>query len=495
MLHHKLSKLRGLLPLLVMVIGLFSCTDNPTIQPGLSPDQLESAFHIYREPSLGHRRFKHGDILPLINQRGQETSVESLGQSIQGRDIYQLGYGTGAIKVLLWSQMHGNESTATMALFDLFNFLEGSNDAFDSLRQLIKERLSLRFIPMVNPDGAEIFQRRNILDIDLNRDAIDEATPEARILKAARTDFQPAFGFNLHDQQIYYNAKGSSNPATISVLAPAFNEAKEINEVRKKSMQIIVGMNRILQRVIPGHVGKYDDGFEPRAFGDNFQKWGTSTILIESGGYPDDPEKQYIRQLNFMIILNALYEIAVENYHQYEVEDYLEIPDNDNKLMDLIVRRLKVEHRGQLFEVDLGIKRQEYRLDSSYRVAGSIVDKGDLSVFYGYKEVDAEGLEFKPGNIWKGTYSSPNDITEQQALELLKQGYLAIQVKEENKDRPHQLPLVVVTEEKAFGTGHQIGNSANFFLQRGEELHYAVINGFVIDLKNPKLPLPTQHVQ
>lgn len=494
MMYYQLTELKCLVSLLVIIIGLISCQNHPTIPPGLSPDRLETAFQTYKEPSLKHRRFKHSDIVPLIKLRKPVFKVASLGKSIQGRDIYQLAYGNGAIKVLLWSQMHGNESTATMALFDLFNFLEGEDDDFDSLRHLIKERLSLRFIPMVNPDGAELFQRRNILDIDLNRDAVDEVTPEARILKAARTDFQPAFGFNLHDQQIYYNAKGISKPATISVLAPAYNEAKDINEVRKKSMQVIVGMNRILQEVIPGHVGKYDDAFEPRAFGDNFQKWGTSTILIESGGYPNDPEKQHIRQLNFMIILNALYEIATENYHQYEVDDYFAIPDNDNKLMDLIVRNVEVEQRGQSYKIDLGIKQQEYRLDSSYRVAGSIVDKGDLSVFYGYQELDAEGLEFKPGNIWKGTYSSLDELSEQKALELLNQGYLAIIVKEENKGKAHRLPLLVVTEEKVFRSGHQIGNAANFFLQKDDELHYAVINGFVIDLRNPELPLPMQHV-
>lgn len=494
MMYYLLTKLKCLLPLLVIVIGLVSCQNDPTIQPGLSPDRLESAFQTYKEPSLTHRRFKHSDVVPLIMQRGQDFKVEALGQSIKGRDIYQLAYGEGTIKVLLWSQMHGNESTATMALFDLFNFLEGEDDEFDSLRHLIKERLSLRFIPMVNPDGAEVFQRRNSLDIDLNRDAIDEATPEARILKTAREAFQPAFGFNLHDQQIYYNAKGSNKPATISVLAPAYNEAKQINEVRKKSMQVIVGMNRILQEVIPGHVGKYDDAFEPRAFGDNFQKWGTSTILIESGGYPNDPEKQYIRQLNFMIILSALYEIATENYHQYEVEDYFAIPDNDNKLMDLIVRNVKIDQRGQFYEVDLGIKQQEYSLDSGYRLSGSIVDKGDLSVFYGYNELDAEGLEFKPGNIWKGTYSSLAEMPEQKAIDLLKQGYLAISVKKENQEKAHRLPLVVVTEEKAFQSGHQIGNAANFFLQKDNELRYAVVNGFVIDLRDPKLPLPMQHV-
>src|SRR5690606_5530445 len=234
-----------------------------------------------------------------------------------------------------------------------------------------------------NPDGADIFQRRNILDIDLNRDAVDEATPEAALLKAARADFQPAFGFNLHDQQIYYNAKGTDKPATISVLAPAYNEAKEINEVRKKSMQVIVGMNKILQQTVPGHVGKYDDAFEPRAFGDNFQRWGTSTILIESGGYPGDPEKQYIRQLNCMIILNAVYEIATENYQQFMLEEYVFLPVQDDKLMDLSGRQVRVEYGGPVLEVDLGSTQEALQRDGSWRVSGSIGEQGGLSVFCG----------------------------------------------------------------------------------------------------------------
>lgn len=73
---------------------------------------------------------------------------------------------------MLWSQMHGNESTATMALFDLFNFLEGKGDQYDTFRQLLNSQLRLKFIPMLNPDGADVFKRRNALDIDLNRDAI-----------------------------------------------------------------------------------------------------------------------------------------------------------------------------------------------------------------------------------------------------------------------------------------------------------------------------------
>lgn len=490
----KKSIIRRVLPLFLTALLILSCQSKDHPSPHLPTDQLKAAFLQYKESSITHRRFKHADIVPLIKSRGRDFQVEELGKSVQGREIYQLAYGKGKIKILFWSQMHGNESTATMALFDLFNFLDADQDDFDTLRSLIRNELSLRFIPMVNPDGVEIFQRRNALDIDINRDAIQETTPEATVLKAAREKFKPAFGFNLHDQQIYHNVKGSPRPATISVLAPAYNPKKEINEVRKKSMLLIAGMNRVLQQLIPGHVGRYSDEFEPRAFGDNFQKWGTSTVLIESGGYPDDNEKQYVRQINFMITLNALYEIATQNYAQYSTEQYSSIPDNDFKLMDLIVRKVSVENQGKKFEMDLGIKKLEVRQDSIYSVSGTLVDKGDLSVFFGYEEINAEGMLFKTGNIWKGTFASVDDISEKKAWDLLKQGYMCIMVKKEKKGSIHRLPLIVVKKENDFQSGPLLGQPANFFLEKEGKLRYAIINGYIIDLQNPGAYFPVQRI-
>lgn len=478
--------LPGGTPWLLILLMLFSCQEISGDRRGLEQDRLEAAFKQYKETSITHRRFKHKEILPLIKDRTEDFKVVELGKSVQGREIFQLTYGTGSIKVLLWSQMHGNESTATMALMDLFNFLEGGRDDFDSVRNVLHDNLEVRFIPMLNPDGAEAFQRRNAWDIDLNRDAIRGITPEAPLLKAARESFKPAFGFNLHDQQIYYNPKGHPNPATISVLAPAFNEERDLNEVRENAMKLIVGMNRVLQQVVPGHVGKYDDTFEPRAFGDNFQKWGTSTILIESGGYPDDPEKQYIRELNFMIILNALYEIAINAYVEYPVEEYYSIPDNNSKLMDLLLKNVTIEQNGQNYQVDMGIRRAEVGADSSHYVLGTIVDIGDLSVNFGYEEVNADGLKVKKGNIWKEVYPSIKDITQEKAFELLHQGYLAVRVANREEEGFYTLPLVAVREEQTFKSGHQLGSVANFFLEKDGELRYAVVNGYLIDLEDPK---------
>jgi murein tripeptide amidase MpaA len=251
----------------------------------LPADRLEAAFEKYKDPAITQRRFKHADIQPLIQKHSAAFQIEKLGESVEGKSISSMTWGNGKTKVMLWSQMHGNESTATMALFDLFNFLEASGDEHEALRKTLKFSLTLKFVPMLNPDGADSFKRRNALDIDLNRDAISQISPEAVILKKSRDDFEPEFGFNLHDQQIYYNVVNTPKQATISLLAPAYNYETEINEVRGRAMKTIAGMNDLLQELIPGQVGKYDDAFEPRAFGDNIQKWGTSTILIESGGY------------------------------------------------------------------------------------------------------------------------------------------------------------------------------------------------------------------
>src|SRR5690606_33492316 len=106
---------------------------------------LSKAYEKFREPSITHKRFTQKDIEPLLYQLPSNPSfkLHKLGESVQHRNIFQVEYGYGVKKVMLWSQMHGDESTATMALFDLFNFLGGSNDEFDTVRTLIKQNTHL----------------------------------------------------------------------------------------------------------------------------------------------------------------------------------------------------------------------------------------------------------------------------------------------------------------------------------------------------------------
>lgn len=449
-------------------------------------EKLAAAYEKYKEPAITHRRFKHADIQPLIQKHGMDFKLEELGKSVEGRTITSMKWGQGTTKVMLWSQMHGNESTATMALFDLFNFLEGKNDGYDELRTLLKNQLSLKFIPMINPDGADAFKRRNALDIDLNRDAISQISPEAVILKKARDDFEPEFGFNLHDQQIYYNVVNTPKQATISLLAPAYNYETEINEVRARAMQTIAGMNELLQELIPGQVGKYDDAFEPRAFGDNIQKWGTSTILIESGGYLGDPEKQYIRKINFMIILNALHQIATRGYEQYTTDQYFAIPDNGFQLMDLIINEMQVKVKGEWYPLDIAVRRRETENAAGYFMSASVEDLGDMQIFFGFETLDATGLQYLEGKVYATPFESVKGISEEKAIELLRQGFMAVKVKNGEARQVHSLPILVLKTSEKYSSGWTTGAATNFFLAEDGKPRYAVVNGYLIDLENPK---------
>jgi hypothetical protein len=484
--------------LVLFAIMVFASCSNPLSSTSdsdfskamkLDTAQFNTLHKKYKEPALFHRRFKHSDIDSLIKVHAQNKVflVDQIGKSVQGRSIYELTYGEGDIQVMLWSQMHGDEPTATMALFDLFNYLEGKDDGSSEIRDLLKSKLGIHFIPMLNPDGAEIYNRRNAQSIDLNRDARAGQTVEGALLRARAKTIVPQYGFNLHDQSIYYNVPGTKKPVTISLLAPAYNEGREINDVRKGAMQLIVGMNEILQQYIPDAVAKYDDTYTPRGFGDNFQSWGASTVLIESGGLKGDPEKQEIRRLNFIIILNALIQIAEGSYKKYEAAHYEDIPFNASLLHDVVIRNLSVGNDSIPLKTDIAIRRGETTVGRDYFVRGRVEDIGDLPEAIGYDEVDAEGLHFVAAKASTTMINNISSLTMEQAYALLKQGFMAVPVKTVGTTREsnlHGLPVHLFTQKQFFATSSiDLGGTTNFYLgDSSGNLKYAVFNGYLIDL-------------
>lgn len=412
-----------ILPLL-LIIGM--CTDSQA----QFDQELAKSYEKYKEASITHRRFKHEQVESLVRRLPSPFRVEKAGESIEGRGIYQVSIGNGPVNVLLWSQMHGDESTATMALMDMFRFFQASGDQFDPLRRQLLRELTLVFIPMLNPDGAERFTRRNALGIDLNRDALRLQSPEAKILKKVRDELEADWGFNLHDQSRYYAAGRHPHTATISFLAPAYNYQKEINEIRGRSMQLIGLMNETLQHYIPGKVARYSDEFEPRAFGDNIQKWGTSTILIESGGLADDPEKQEIRRLNFLVILSALEAIAARRYETADRSVYESIPFNDSgAFLDLALREVEIERNGNWYTVDIGIRRDETIIDGQSVYSGvQIADQGDLSTYYAYENFAGKGYRAEAGKVYPKTISNWDEYRKLDYKSLWRQGYTAVKL-------------------------------------------------------------------
>lgn len=448
--------------------------------------------NLYKESALSHRRFKHDDVITLVDLHKERDvlSVRQIGESFQKRSIYELEYGTGDKTVMLWSQMHGDEPTATMALFDLFNFLEGKDDSYDTIRNLLKTNLNIHFIPMLNPDGAELYTRRTAQNIDMNRDARAGQTVEGALLRDRAAELKPRYGFNLHDQNIYYNVPGTKNPVSISLLAPAFNPDRDINDVREGAMQMAAGMNKVLQLYIPDAVAKYDDTYTPRGFGDNFQSWGASTVLIESGGMKGDPEKQQIRKLNFIIILNSLIEIAEGSYKNYDKQEYEDIPLNASQLHDVVLRNVIVSKFGVPFKTDIAIRRLETTVGRDFFVRGMIEDIGDLQESFGYDELDGEGLSFVSAQVDKKGLKNIDDLSVEDAFLLLKKGIMAIPLLNSSSNKSsilHVHPVHFQLNNPFFPTiSIAQGAPANFYLtDKNGELKYAIFNGYLIDLSQP----------
>ncbi|NVN18219.1 peptidase M14 [Muricauda sp. HICW] len=464
--------------LLLSAVFLLVC--NVQAQDELT-SKLYETYDDYKESSIGKRRIKHADIQPLIEKfkANPKFEVQKVGESIQGRDIHLISIGSGDSNIFLWSQMHGDEPTATQAIFDILNFLDAPE--FKEEKEAILSKLKLHFLPMLNPDGAEVFTRRNALGIDINRDALRLQSPEGQTLKRLRDSLDADFGFNLHDQSKYYNAERTDKPATISYLATAYNYEKDINDVRANAMKVIVFMDKIIQNYAPGQVGRYSDDFEPRAFGDNIAKWGTSLILIESGGYPGDPEKQEIRKLNYVSILSALYTIANQSYKDIPIEDYEKIPHNNRMLFDLKIENITYELLGNDYIIDLGIINYEVDLKdhNEFYYKSSVADQGDLSTYYAYKTFDAKGYSIVQPKVAKVTRID-------NPMQLLQDGVAYVKTEKPEKSTFVHFPLILVDEKfelKSFSM--QPGANPTFFLKKDGKLTHAVINGFLIDLSKP----------
>ncbi len=441
-------------------------------------------YEFFKEKTLKDRFFKHSEIKSLIEslKRKNVFHIEEVGKSFEGKEIFLLSIGSGKKKVFLWSQMHGDEPTATAALFDIFNFLADTVHYYD-LRKFILQNVTLYFMPMVNPDGADNFTRRNSMMIDINRDANRLETPEARLLMNVFDSIKADFGFNLHDQSHRFSVGNSFKQATISFLAPPFDYEKNIDSVRLNSMKLISGLYELLNKFIPGHISKYSDDYEPRAFGDNFQKKGTSTILVESGGWKNDPEKQFIRKLNFILLLSAFKQIADDSYKNFDENIYNSIPFNEERLYDLVLRNLTISKNGFDYKLDLAINFEEILLKdkSGVFLKSQIENIGDLSNYYGIEDYDLTGYRLDSGKTFSKEFSNLKEVEKVDVFEMLKKGYTNFILKNSNGE-VSDIPFNLITDKKKPDFSIKIGNNATFVIRRNGKIEYSVINGFIQNL-------------
>lgn len=465
----------------------------------------------FKEDLPGDRYYSHDHITGIIDRYRKSPLFEitTAGHSVEEREIALIRAGTGNLRVFMWARMHGDEPTASSALMDLLKFLRKPVE-FKEIRDTILEGVTLYIMPLVNPDGAERFTRENVNGVDLNRDAIDLSSPESRVLMEAFRKIKPHFAFNLHDQGRAHAVGKTGRSATISFLAPPPDEAKTITENRENAMKLITEIAGLLQVMIPGHIGRYSDGYEPRAFGDTFQSMGAATILIESGGWEFDLPRQFQRELNFILFIRGLYSIATGGYKKHGVEGYFALPENRKLLYDHLITEAFIDGEGRSIGINLK-EKMRYPVRGVW-FEGLIQAVGALKGRSGYHEFLAKGYVIKPGKTLEPgdiMYPGGNELLAEADLirhidlsnfyRYVEEGYTNIRVSGEGSNKRFTLlPLNIVSEKGNRGLNHDLspGRPANIIISKGKKTGYAFINGFFINVRSRQFfPLNTLHLK
>lgn len=374
--------------------------------PVFTPQKLWKNWPATRFVNIPAPCLRHGELLQnlqaLVSRHPHGMCLEEIGQSFLGRSIQMLTLGVGKKKILLWSQMHGDEPSATPALLDLAHYLLAHSDQPEA--RAVLEKYTLLMIPMLNPDGAERYQRFNAQGLDINRDALHLATPEGRLLKRIRDEFEPMLGLNLHDQNRMTTVGDTGRLATVSVLAVSGDIDNTLTRGRLRSKRACTAIVEALAPLISGGIARYDEGWSPRAFGDNITAWGTPVVLIESGGLPAGYEITDLTRLNFVAILTVLLGLARDDLAGYEPQIYENLPENQTDAWsDIVVRGGRVLQPGaaQAFRADLAFNylhngRQAAGCCEKTRNPSQVFLLGDAAFHAAGTSVDAHGKVLLP---------------------------------------------------------------------------------------------------
>ncbi|MGX1024601.1 M14 family zinc carboxypeptidase [Psychroflexus sp. MBR-150] len=310
-------------------------------------------------------------------------STDIIGYSEQHKPIYRIDVGQGSQKVLIWSQMHGNESTTTKALLDFLNYVQLNRSHFNV--QSLLNCCQLRIVPMLNPDGASLYTRKNANDVDLNRDASNKTQKETKSFFKALNEFKPDFCFNMHDQRTIFSAGKKEYPATLSFLSPSYDEQLNVNYARRIGMKLIVAAYEVLMQTIPDQIGRYDDTHNINCFGDYIQHMNIPTVLFEAGHFVNDYQRNETRKYVLLSYLKMLEVVANNNIHSYIDEKYFQIPLNQKLYYDCIIKNVKNSNSNFI-----GIQFTEHLKNKKVIFQPYVTSLEDLSLCYAHKYLNAE---------------------------------------------------------------------------------------------------------
>lgn len=303
-----------------------------------------------------------------------KRGATEVGKSALGRPILAYTCGNGPTHVLVWAQMHGNESTGQRA-FTWFLHLHEKES-------WLLSAFTIAFIPLLNPDGALLFQRRNALGIDLNRDARAQQTPEIKALVAFARRFNPKFAFNLHDQRSIFTAESHNRGAALSLaipnVLPTIENHKYIESNRNLLRTVVAKAVSSLSKETQTLITQFDESYYPTALGEYFQEQGISTLLIESGMLGLD----FNRNISTAICSNFLHllfrqTLSIDSLESNTIVN-MDLGPSLSNLRDILCRNVKCKLGASVITCDFSFQYLPQKENGIWQHRLYCDDIGDL---------------------------------------------------------------------------------------------------------------------
>ncbi len=368
-----------------------------TTTDAAQPISIWEEYDHYKIRSVIPGRLSYGEVVETLSRLHREhpadISLLPLANSVEGRPIHRVDVGRGPTRILLWSQMHGDEPTHTVVLLELLHALFGP--ANPDWAQRILSQCALTMVPMLNPDGAVRWSRFNAQTIDINRDARRLATPEGQALHQLVAENSFDFAFNLHNQSRHSTVDGV-RLASVSLLVPPLDEEETVTPWVHRAKSVAGQFVRAVRPYCSSLISRYDAGYMPRCFGEWVQSQRVSTLLVEAGGIPANADTLWLTRVHFCGLVAALYAIATHNLDDDCVRDYLALPrSSSERSFDLLIRHVLMPHAVGRAAIDIGVN---FESDAPSCV-GTISDLGDLQDAGALVVHQASGACCEPGNI------------------------------------------------------------------------------------------------
>ena len=142
------------------------------------------------------------DFINLVSTKKKYIKYKVGGISEENREIPLLEiYGAisdtaNLMDILIVAQQHGDEPAGKEGVTYYIEQL--ANNEIE-----LPKNIRLIVMPCINPDGAEIDQRTNINDVDLNRDHVTLYTSEIQTLHKVFQSYLPEVAIDIHEYEYY----------------------------------------------------------------------------------------------------------------------------------------------------------------------------------------------------------------------------------------------------------------------------------------------------